>query len=64
MEISYNTNSGYVYIAFEDGITIAIFEGRTKTDQINFYSYDNVLEEEIEYNTIQDCVSDVRLCEI
>lgn len=64
MEMSYNQNSGYVYIAFEDGITIAIFEGRTNFDQINFYSYDNQLEEEVEYNTIQDCIEDVRLCEL
>lgn len=64
MEISYNSNSGYVYIAFEDGITIAIFEGRSNFDQINFYSYDNQLEEEVEYDTIQDCIEDVRLCEL
>jgi len=63
MEMNYNKNSGYVYIAFEDGITIAIFEGRTNFDQINFYSYDNQLDEEVEYHTIQDCIEDVRLCE-
>ena len=64
MEMGYNKYSGYVYIAFEDNITIAIFEGRTNFDQINFYSYDDQLEEEIEYATIQDCIDDIRLCEL
>lgn len=63
-EIGYNNRSGNVYIAFEDGLQIYLFEGRTDTNQINYMRYDNIIGEEIEYDNIEDAIDDIRLCEI
>lgn len=63
-EIGYNQHSGNVYIAFEDGLQIYIFEGRNAQDQIHIMKYDEIIEEEIEYDTLEDYYDDIRLCEI
>lgn len=63
-EIGYNNRSGNVYIAFEDGLQIYIFEGRTEKSQICFLRYDHIIEEEIEYDNLEDAIDDIRLCEI
>ena len=52
MEIGYNPNSGYVYIAYEEGLTLAIFEGRDKIFDVIVYGYDD--NGEVEYDTIED----------
>jgi len=63
-EIGYNNRSGNVYIAFEDGLNIYLFEGRSDIDQICFLRYDHIIEEEIEYDNLKDAIDDIRLCEI
>jgi hypothetical protein len=63
-EIGYNERSGNVYIAFEDGLNIYLFEGRTDTNQINYMRYDNIIGEEIEYDNIEDAMDDIRTCDI
>jgi len=52
MEIGYNPNSGYVYIAYEEGLTLAIFEGRRKIYDVIVYGYDD--NGEVEYDTIEE----------
>lgn len=52
MEIGYNPNSGYVYIAYEEGLTLAIFEGRRKIYDVILYGYND--EGEIEYDTLEE----------
>ena len=52
MERGYNENSGYVYIACEDGFSVAIFEGRTEFDQICYYVWDE--DEEKEFDTYSE----------
>lgn len=52
MERGYNPNSGYVYIAYECGLTIAIFEGRDNIFDVVLFGYDD--NGEIEYDTLED----------
>jgi hypothetical protein len=54
MEIGYNTFSGYVYIAYEGGLTLAIFEGRTEEKDIIIFGYDYKTEGEIEFEDMDD----------
>lgn len=63
-EIGYNNQSGNVYIAFNDGLQIYMFEGRNAADQIHIMKYDEIIEEEIEYDSLDDYYDDIRLCEI
>lgn len=52
MMIGYNPNSGYVYIAYEEGLTIAIFEGRDNIFDVVLFGYND--DGEIEYDTLED----------
>lgn len=52
MEIGYNPNSGYVYIAYQEGLTLAIFEGRDKMFDVIVYGYDD--DGEVEYDSVEE----------
>jgi hypothetical protein len=53
-EQGYNNFSGNVYVAFEGGITLAIFEGRTKESDIIIYGFNYDTGEEKEYQSIEE----------
>jgi hypothetical protein len=46
----FNTNSGYVYIALENGVTIASAFGQP----VDFFIYDNETDQELEFNCIEE----------
>lgn len=52
MDIGYNPNSGYVYIAYEEGLSIAIFEGRDSINDIILFGYND--EGEFELDSIEE----------
>ena len=52
-DAGYNGLSGYVYIHYNCGISIAIFEGRDQEDQILMFTI-NEEGEEIEIQTIEE----------
>lgn len=54
MEVGYNKFSGYVYIAYEGGLTLAIFEGRSEEKDVIIFGYDLVTGEEIEFEDVED----------
>ena len=60
METGYNTYSGLVYIAYEEGLTIAIFEGRGDENSIRIFGYD-MENNEIEYDSLKDYFDDTIL---
>jgi len=52
MEVGYNSNSGYVYIDYEGGYSIAIFEGRTEEKDVIVFAFHPVTGEELEFDDI------------
>ena len=52
MEVGYNPSSGYVYIAYEEGLTIAVFEGRDSINDIILFGYND--EGEFELDSIEE----------
>lgn len=54
MEIGYNSKSGYVYIAYDAGVSIAISEGRTEEKDVCIFVYDYDTGEELIYNSLDD----------
>lgn len=54
VDFGYNQNSGYIYIVFDGYLTLAVFEGRTEDKDIVISGYDFDVEEEIEFNTIEE----------
>jgi hypothetical protein len=50
MEEGFNINSGYVYIALENGVTIASAFGQP----VDFIVYDNETEEELFFDSIEE----------
>jgi hypothetical protein len=50
-EVGYNEWSGYVYVEY-DGISLALFEGRTDEEQIQVFAFDEETGEEIAYDSI------------
>jgi hypothetical protein len=50
MEEGFNMNSGYMYIALENGVTIASAFGQS----VDFIIYDNETEEEIFFDSIEE----------
>jgi hypothetical protein len=50
IEEGFNTNSGYVYIALENGVTIASAFGQA----VEFIVYDNETIEELFFDSISD----------
>jgi hypothetical protein len=52
-EVGYNGLSGYVYIEYNCGVSIAIFEGRDQEDQILMFKI-NEEGEEIDIPTIEE----------
>lgn len=54
MEIGYNSKSGYVYIAYEGGVSIAIFEGRMEEKDVCIFAYDYDTGDEIEFADLDD----------
>ena len=54
MEIGYNSKTGYVYIAYDGGVSIAIFEGRTEEKDVRIFAYDYDTGEEMEFADLDD----------
>jgi hypothetical protein len=54
MEIGYNSKTGYVYIAYDGGVSIAIFEGRTEEKDVCIFAYDYDTGEEMEFADLDD----------
>ena len=50
-DVGYNEHTGYVYV-YHDGISLALFEGRT--EDIRVFVFDEESGEEIEYDSIED----------
>lgn len=50
MEEGFNPNTGYVYIALENGVTIASSFGQS----VDFFIYDNETDQELEFNSIEE----------
>ena len=50
MEEGFNINSGYVYIALENGVTIASAFGQS----VDYIVYDNETEEELGFDSIDE----------
>jgi hypothetical protein len=50
MEEGFNMNSGYMYIALENGVTIVSAFGQS----VDFIIYDNETEEEIFFDSIEE----------
>jgi hypothetical protein len=50
-EVGYNECSGYVYVEY-DGISLALFEGRTDEEQIQVFAFDEETGDEIAYDSI------------
>jgi hypothetical protein len=59
MEIGYNSKSGYVYIAYDGGISIAVFEGRNEEKDICIFAYDYDTGEELIYDCLDDYYIDL-----
>jgi hypothetical protein len=49
MEVGFNPNSGYTYLAMENGITIASMLGRS----ITYFVYDDKGEKEVSYEWLE-----------
>ena len=52
-EVHYNAYTGYVFIEYKAGVSIAIFEGRDAEDQVLMLTYDEE-GEEIEIDSIEE----------
>ena len=50
-EVGYNEWSGYVYVVY-DGISLALFEGRTDEEQIQVFAFDEETGDEIAFDSI------------
>ena len=50
-EVGYNEHTGYVYVYY-DGISLALFEGRT--EGIHVFVFDEETGDEIAYDSIED----------
>lgn len=46
----FNSNTGYVYIALENGVTIGSAFGQS----VDFFIYDNETDQELEFNSIEE----------
>lgn len=51
-EVGYNEWSGYVYVVY-DGISLALFEGRTDEDSICIFAFDEETGDEVAYDSIE-----------
>lgn len=50
MEEGFNPNTGYIYIALENGVTIASCFGQS----VDFFIYDNETDQELEFNSFEE----------
>lgn len=51
-EVGYNMMSGYVFIAFDSGYQLVIFEGRTEEKDVILFTLHPVTGEEIEFDNV------------
>jgi hypothetical protein len=58
-EVGYNEWSGYVYVVY-DGISLALFEGRTDEEQIQVFAFDEETGDEIAFDSIDHYYSQFR----
>jgi hypothetical protein len=59
-EVGYNEWSGYVYVVY-DGISLALFEGRTDEGSICIFAFDEETGDEIAYDSLEDYYKKVQV---